>query len=107
MYLVLTLLMSWSPPRQFRNHPVVVDFKMEDGGNYMLMPNVLGKELINTPPRAPSTTATASGDDLFDEQMKASRRERLKNQRGVDIVERSLIATFIACLVYLISTTPY
>ena len=36
----------------------------------------------------------------------ASRRERLKNQRGVDMVERSLIAAFIACLVYLISTTP-
>ena len=77
MYLVLiALLMSWSTlsgipkgtfkqikhrfsiaplvqihhiiPRQFRNHPVVVDFKMEYGGNYMLMPNVLGKELINT-----------------------------------------------------------
>ena len=77
MYLLfITLLISWSPlygipkstfkqakrrfslaplvqihhiiPRQFRNHPVVVDFNMEDGSNYMFMPNVLGKQLINT-----------------------------------------------------------
>ena len=77
MYLIfITLLISWSPlcgiskgtfkqtkhrfsisplvqihhiiPRQFRNHPVVVDFNMEDGANYMFMPNVLGKQLINT-----------------------------------------------------------
>tara|TARA_B110000285_G_C15098000_1_gene603273 strand:- start:1371 stop:1826 length:456 start_codon:yes stop_codon:yes gene_type:complete len=77
MYLVLiTLFMSWSSlcgipkstfkqtkhrfsiaplvqlhniiPRQFRKHPVVVDFNMEDGANYMFMPNVLGKQLINT-----------------------------------------------------------
>lgn len=76
MYLLIGLLMAWSPlsgipkktfkqtkhrfslaplvqihhiiPRQFRNHPVVADFNLEDGSNYMFMPNVLGKHLINT-----------------------------------------------------------
>ena len=77
MYIFLmTLITSWSPlygipkntfkqtkhrfsltplvqihhiiPRQFRNHPVVSDFRMEDGSNYMFMPNLRGKQLINT-----------------------------------------------------------
>ena len=75
-FVIVTLLMSWSPlygipkatfkqtkhrfslvplvqihhiiPRQFRHHPTVIDFNMEDGSNYMLMPNAKGKELINT-----------------------------------------------------------
>ena len=82
------------------------------GGDAYVVPTsqhvlqLAARRAASPPPRAPSTTATVSGDDLFDEQMKASRRERLKNQRGVDMVERSLIAAFIACLVYLISTTP-
>ena len=35
-------------PRQFRNHPVVSDFNIEDGSNYMFMPNKSGKLFIQT-----------------------------------------------------------
>ena len=36
----------------------------------------------------------------------ASRRARLKDEREVMIIDNSVIALFIACLVYIISTTP-
>ena len=43
----------------------------------------------------------------FDIRMKRDRRERLKNEREVMILDLSIIATFISCLVYIFSTTPW
>lgn len=100
------------------------------GGDAYVVPTsqhvlqLAARRAASPPPRAPSTTATVSGDDRFDEQMKASndrfaeqmvrfdeqmkasRRARLKDEREVMIIDNSVIALFIACLVYIISTTP-
>lgn len=35
-------------PRQFRNHPVVKEFDLEDGQNFIFMPSELGKQRLNT-----------------------------------------------------------
>ena len=35
-------------PREFRRHPVVAQFDVEDGSNYMFMPNTLGKQVLHT-----------------------------------------------------------
>lgn len=35
-------------PRQFRNHPVLKGFDIEDGQNFIFMPTELGKQQLNT-----------------------------------------------------------
>ena len=35
-------------PRQFRKHPVISGFDIEDGSNYMFMPNKRGKSKLST-----------------------------------------------------------
>ena len=35
-------------PRQFRNHPVLKEFDIEDGQNFIFMPTELGKQRLNT-----------------------------------------------------------
>ena len=35
-------------PRQFRNHPVLRGFDIEDGQNFIFMPTELGKQQLNT-----------------------------------------------------------
>jgi len=35
-------------PRQFRNHPVLKEFDIEDGQNFLFMPTELGKQRLNT-----------------------------------------------------------
>ena len=35
-------------PREFRNHPVLYGFDIEDGQNFMFMPNDLGKVVLLT-----------------------------------------------------------
>lgn len=35
-------------PRQFRNHPVLNGFDVEDGQNFIFMPTELGKQRLNT-----------------------------------------------------------
>lgn len=35
-------------PKQFKNHPVLVDFDIDDGCNLMLLPNTKGKVVLNT-----------------------------------------------------------
>ena len=73
-------------------------------------------------PRSPSTRRTCGSIPLHtrDEVVHATRarrsqsalrtqayrRERIKNEREMMILDRSIIASFIACLVYIVFTTP-
>ena len=57
------------------------------GGDAYVVPTsqhvlqLAARRAASPPPRAPSTTATVSGDDLFDEQMKV-RRVRVSRSDG-------------------------
>jgi hypothetical protein len=35
-------------PRQFQNHPIVQHMNIDDGHNLMLLPNKIGKKVLNT-----------------------------------------------------------
>jgi len=35
-------------PRQFRNHPVLKGFDIEDGQNFIFLPTLVGKKQLNT-----------------------------------------------------------
>lgn len=111
LHVIVTILMAWSPlygiskatfkntkhkfslgpfvqihhiiPRQFKKHPVISGFNIEDGSNYMFMPNALGKQSIST--RRPNHQG---GHNAYNKYV-ASRLENIyRNSEDYEYVEQ-------------------